>query len=486
MSHDDAGLRRWFGRDADDEPTQQIDQPEPTRRFGDQPTQHLGDHPNHRPTPAWPETRPEQAYGGQAYAGQQEFGGQQAHAGHHAQHGPPTAHGNHAQAYAPLHQTPFPPPQPHFSPQGSHPAPAATRPRARVLPAVAASALTALVIGGAAGYGGARLADGPTATGGGPIVAPTVARAPVPPAQGQADNVKVAERVLPSTVTIAYSSGGRSGTGSGFVIDDRGHIMTNNHVVEGAPGGRVTIQLQDGSERPATVVGRSPGYDLAVIRAEGSGLPAVDLGDSAAVRPGQPVVAVGAPLGLGGSVTAGIVSAVDRPLSVGGQNGTDESVAYINGIQVDAPINPGNSGGPLADGAGRIIGVNSAILTLGGATQDTQQGNIGLGFAIPINQAVDIGNQLITKGKAQVPIIGASVSGDRTGGGVRLSAVTPGGPAAAAGLTANDLVEAVDGRPVRTATELIVRIRTHRPGEVATLKIAGRGDVRVTLGSRDG
>ncbi|GAB3623543.1 hypothetical protein GCM10027418_16260 [Mariniluteicoccus endophyticus] len=466
--------------DLEPEPTEAIHRPEPTlvldeRTLVDQPAppghQVPPVHQLHQAQPAqqaWPAPgTSDQAFGGPGYA-----------------YAPPSATPS---AYLGYGQPSFPPqgvPTHEYSEPYAPVAKVEPRPRGRVLPAVVASAIVAALVGGAAGYGGAQLTDG--RSGGVPSSAPQIQQQPVPPAQSQADTVKVAERVLPSTVTIAYNSGGRSGTGSGFVIDDQGHIMTNNHVVEGASDGRVTIQLQDGTRRSAEVVGRSPGYDLAVIKADDpKGLPKVDLGDSASVRPGQQVVAVGAPLGLGGSVTAGIVSAVDRPLSVGNNQGTDDSVAYINGIQIDAPINPGNSGGPLADGAGRIIGVNSAILTLGGASQDAQQGNIGLGFAIPINQAVDVANQIMSTGKARFPVIGATISGDQSGG-VRLASIVAGGPAAQAGLRSGDVIEEVDGRIVRTATEMIVRIRAHKPGDTITLTVAGRGDVKVTLGGKEG
>ncbi len=301
------------------------------------------------------------------------------------------------------------------------------------------------------------------------------------------DTVEVAERLLESTVTIAYRSDTTGGTGSGFVIDAEGHIITNNHVIAGAAdgGAQLMVEFADGQRVEAQIVGRSPSYDLAVIRVDRHQGKPVELGDSAAVRPGQGVLAVGAPLGLGGSITAGIVSAVDRPFGVGDDATSDDTVrTYINGIQTDASINPGNSGGPLADSAGRVVGVNSAILTLGGGAPGNRGGNIGLGFAIPINQAKIIAEEILRDGQATYPVIGAAVAPNSEG--VRLSDVTPGGPAALAGLRSGDVVVAVGEKPVDTPTDLIVRVRSHRPGDRIDLIIRDRGPVTVTLDGKVG
>jgi putative serine protease PepD len=199
------------------------------------------------------------------------------------------------------------------------------------------------------------------------------------------------------------------------------------------------------------------------------------------------VIAIGSPLGLPGTVTAGIVSAKDRPVVVTGSQDADAPSAYINGIQTDAPINPGNSGGPLIDSRARVIGVNSAILTLGETRG--QSGSIGLGFAIPINQAMEIGKLLVADGKATYPVIGANVSNDDAAEGVRLTTVESGGPAATAGLQEGDVITTIDGKPVSSIQELIVTIRTHRPGERVTLEYQRGGSKRqaeVTLGSKEG
>jgi len=302
------------------------------------------------------------------------------------------------------------------------------------------------------------------------------------------NTVAVAKAVLPSTVMIRAVGGSSGSTGSGFGYDDSGHVVTNNHVVAGAAdGGRLQVILADGTRAPATLVGRSPSYDLAVLRVQRAGPKALPLGNSDATQIGQPVIAVGAPLGLPGTVTEGIVSAKDRPVVVSEDADADSPTAYINAIQTDAPINPGNSGGPLIDAGGRVIGVNSAILTLGG--NRTQSGNIGLGFAIPIRQAAEIADLLIAEGKATYPVIGADVDSTGATNGVRLSKVESGGPADRAGLNSGDLVTRINRQPVDTVEELIVAIRTHRPGEVVTLdyRRGGRSTTaRVTLGGREG
>ena len=372
---------------------------------------------------------------------------------------------------------------------------AARRPARLVL----ATALTALLVGGAAGYGGALLAGrtaGQVADPGtlaskqpttnpsqiaGSSTAPTAPPSRVSGGPGLT-TVQVAEAVLPGTVMIQAGSA----TGSGFVLDTAGRIMTNNHVVAAADGGRIRVVFADGRRLTATLLGRSPSYDIAVVQVRASGLQPLQIGDSDASRVGEPVIAVGSPLGLPGTVTQGIVSARDRPVAVSDADNADSPTAYIDAIQTDAPINPGNSGGPLIDSSARVIGVNSAILTLG--ISRSQAGNIGLGFAIPINQAIQIGQLLIKNGKATYPVIGASVAAAE-GGVVTLSAVDKTGPAAAAGLREGDIITKINGVPVDAAEQLIVAIRTHRPYEVVVLDYERgklHGQARVVLGSKEG
>ena len=356
------------------------------------------------------------------------------------------------------------------------------RRRPRPASLIAVAALTALVIGGAAGYGGATVAQrtgGQSVTTASPSAPPGVTRTPVPPAPPGANTVEVAKRVLPATVMI---QAGR-GTGSGFLIDRDGRIVTNNHVVaDAADGSRIRVIFSDGRRLNALLVGRSPSYDIAVIRVSGvASLQPLELGDSDQLQVGERVIAVGSPLGLPGTVTEGIISARNRPVMVSENAAADSPTAYINALQTDASINPGNSGGPLVDAGGRVIGVNSAILTFAASR------NIGLGFAIPINQAATIADLLIKNGKATYPVIGANVQDASSG--VQLTAVDAKGPAGQAGLRVGDLITKMDGQPVDTMEELIVSIRTRRPGEIVVLDYARGstpGQVRVTLGSKEG
>jgi len=379
-------------------------------------------------------------------------------------------------------------------PAPGYPPPQTPRRPMRSLGVVLVAGLTALVIGTAAGFGGSRLADlaapAPSAA---PLPrsTPGATRSPVAPPPARSNTVEVAKTVLPSTVMIrsrggsGTSSGGS--TGSGFILDTEGHIMTNNHVVAGsADGGRLEVVFTDGRTAQAKIVGRSPSYDLAVIKvAASASLVPMQIGDSDATQVGETVIAVGAPLALPGTVTEGIISSKDRPVVVNGSSNADSPSAYINAIQTDTPINPGNSGGPLVDGGARVVGVNSAILTLGQTSG--QSGNIGLGFAIPINQAIEIGELLIKDGKATYPVIGASVAS--ADDGVRLSTVEAGGPADDAGLAEGDIVTSIDSTPVADIEQLIVTIRTHRPGDVVKLRYrrdSAAREARVTLGGKEG
>ncbi|WP_333740648.1 S1C family serine protease, partial [Streptomyces sp. IBSBF 2806] len=311
----------------------------------------------------------------------------------------------------------------------------------------------------------------------------------------------VAARALPGVVTLHVSGGDESGTGTGFVLDSRGYILTNNHVVESArSGGGISVVFDGGQTVKAEVVGRDSGYDLAVVRVTGvKGLRPLSLGNSDDVRVGDPVVAIGAPFDLEGTVTSGIISARERPVVAGGGSGDTSDVSYVDALQTDAPINPGNSGGPLLDARGRVIGVNSAIRSGadGTDTSDAQGGSIGLGFAIPINLGRRVAEELINTGRAIHPVIGVSLDLDYTGDGALVSAtgadgdspVTPGGPGDRAGIRAGDVITEVDGRRVHTGGELIVRTRAHRPGDRLELTVerAGRElTLSLVLGSSDG
>ncbi|WP_047869746.1 trypsin-like peptidase domain-containing protein [Nocardiopsis sp. RV163] len=289
---------------------------------------------------------------------------------------------------------------------------------------------------------------------------------------------EVADTVLPSVVSIRTANGG----GSGVVISSDGQILTNAHVVAAAEGGPIEVLFNDGSSARAEVMGSDPVSDIAVIQAEGrNDLTPATLGDSEQVGVGAEVVAIGSPLGLSGTVTTGVVSALNRPVNTG-QSGQTSTV--INAIQTDAAINPGNSGGPLVNMNGEVIGVNTAIA---GVSQDS--GSVGLGFAIPINQVRPIAEQLVEDGSASYPAIEATITNSRVGG-AEIVEVTEGGAAAEAGLQAGDVVVSVDGEQVSTPDELIAQIRTRQPGEEVTLGVVPDGgsgseeQVTVTLGEQ--
>jgi putative serine protease PepD len=326
---------------------------------------------------------------------------------------------------------------------------------------VTTALLAGLVGGGVGALGVSALDDEPTAA------ATTVESLPVDAAPLRARNtsvVAVADALLPSVVQIKVRNGGQQGTGSGFVLDEQGHVVTNDHVVDLAGGdGQISVVLDDGDERRARVVGRSPSYDLAVIEvADAAALDPARMGSSGRLRVGEPVVAIGSPLGLTSTVTSGIISALSRPVRAGG---VGES-SYISAIQTDAAINPGNSGGPLVNFAGQVIGVNSAIATVGGS--DGKAGNIGVGFAIPIDQVRRTVQQLLEDGEAQYPVIGAAVQTESDSGAL-ITDVNADSPAADAGLRSDDLIVSVNGAPVADGVDLIVAIRQHQPGDVVVL-----------------
>jgi putative serine protease PepD len=296
----------------------------------------------------------------------------------------------------------------------------------------------------------------------------------------------VAATLLPSVVQLKVEGADNSdATGSGFVIDNAGHILTNNHVVAGAAkGGSIQVLTEKGKTSTARLVGRSPAYDLAVVQVVGLDAPSVQFGRSDLAIVGQDVVAIGSPLGLAGTVTSGIISAKNRPVTTGE---SADQTSYINALQTDAAINPGNSGGPLVDMNARVIGVNSAIATVRGA-EEGQSGNIGLGFAIPIDQARRTAQQLIANGVASYPVIGASVD-MQFEGGARVSAVNAGSPAARAGMRVGDVITAINNQAVDSAEALIVAIRTHQPGESVRLEYERSGKPReatVTLAQQIG
>ena len=296
----------------------------------------------------------------------------------------------------------------------------------------------------------------------------------------------IAARVSPSVVSIEVSRGNSGGSGSGFFLDNTGHILTNNHVISlvATAGASMRVQLANGKTYDAKLVGRDVAYDLAVIKIKVIDAPALQLGDSDAVQVGDGVIAIGSPLGLTGTVTSGIISAKNRPVTSG--SGTRES-SFINAIQTDAAINPGNSGGPLVDLSGAVIGVNSAIATTGSAFGG-QSGSIGLGFAIPINQARKTADQLIKNGSSTYPIMGVSLDITYNGTGAKIpdaaGSVTPNGPAERAGIKPGDVIIEIAGKAINTADEAIIKVRSFNVGDKIEIKFKRDGvtkDVSLVL-----
>jgi putative serine protease PepD len=310
---------------------------------------------------------------------------------------------------------------------------------------------------------------GPTPTVGAPALP-----APLP---GGGSIAGVADATLPSVVQVDVAGANAEATGSGFVLDRAGHVVTNSHVVaQAGDEGGITVVFDDESQMRASVVGRSPAYDIAVLQlAGGTDRRPAAMADLRRLRVGDTVVAIGAPLGLSSSVTSGIVSALDRPVTVGGAG----EVSYLNAIQTDAAINPGNSGGPLVNLRGEVVGVNSAIATLGGPFGGGS-GSIGVGFAIPIDQVLRTADQILRTGEASFPVIGASVDVNSRRDGARIIEVNAGSPAATAGLEDGDVVTRVDGQVVDDGIELIVAIRSHLPGETIAVVYRRDGQTRAT------
>ncbi|MFG3282700.1 S1C family serine protease [Streptomyces sp. NPDC048111] len=387
-----------------------------------------------------------------------------------------------------------------------HPAPRKKR-AGGLIAAVVVAALVAGGVGGAIGYFAADHEDG---NGSGST---TVSSSDTPKdfKRDPGTVAGVAANSLPSVVTIeAQGNDGEGGTGTGFIYDKEGHILTNNHVVASAAsgGGKLSATFSNGKKYDAEVVGRAQGYDVAVIKLKNApaNLKPLSLGDSDKVAVGDSTIAIGAPFGLSNTVTTGIISAKNRP--VASSDGQNSKASYMSALQTDASINPGNSGGPLINSAGAVIGINSAIQSAGtGGMGQSQAGSIGLGFAIPINQAKNVAEQLIKTGQPVYPVIGASVGIQQGGGGgaapgggtdgAQISAqgsgsqqpITPGGPADKAGLKPGDVITKFGDMPIDSGPTLISEIWTHKPGDQVPLTFKRNGKettVTITLGERRG
>lgn len=299
----------------------------------------------------------------------------------------------------------------------------------------------------------------------------------------------IVTKVFPSVATINVTSANGGGTGSGSIFKTTStlsYVVTNNHVIESAVGvgGTITVELDNGNQWPATIVGREPNYDLAVLRINKGNLPVIEIGDSSQMQIGDQVIAFGSPLGLDHTVTSGIVSSLNRPVVT--SDGGNSTESYVDAIQTDAAINPGNSGGPLTDSLGRMIGINVATATLGSISGSS--GSIGLGFAIPMNQAFRVMNEIINTGKATRPVLGVFFDQNFTSGkGAKISSVTPNEGAQKAGIPAGAIVTSINGVRITDYVSAIVRIRSFAPGAkitvVVTLPTGGSKTFNVTLGS---
>jgi putative serine protease PepD len=344
----------------------------------------------------------------------------------------------------------------------------------------------ALAVGGGLGAGIASAANSSTST---PAANTTTSGA----SSGQAsvcDVTSVANQVIPSVVTISARGAEGGGTGSGEVIKSDGYILTNNHVIAiAANGGSVEVQFADGQTVPATIVGRDPQTDLAVLKVDTSAkLKVIAIGSSSSVVVGQATVVIGAPLGLSGTVTSGIVSALERSIQVPGE---DNSAALLVGaIQTDAAINPGNSGGSMVNCSGQLIGIPTA----GAAVPNSPGGSIGLGFAIPVNLAMTIADEIISTGSVThayfglgaVPIPPSAAAQAGVPEGLYVQTVTPGGPAAKAGLRTGDVITKINGQPATSTVQLQELTLTMKPGATVQLEYSRGGQsatATVTLGA---
>ena len=428
--------------------------------------------PHPAPGPWAPPTWPQQPAHGQAAPGQQATG---------------TA--------APGHDT-----LPGQQPPLGHPGPAAPAPepprRAGRWRIGVAGLLAGALIGGGAGAGVALLADGSDGNSSGGST-PAAQNVTITNPEKATAVTAAAAKAAPSVVTVYVTGASGSGSGSGVVLSQDGYVLTNNHVVslDGAGSSVVSVRTSDGTLYDATVVGTQPVYDLAVLKLQGaSGLTPATFADSDDVQVGDLAVAIGAPLGLSDTVTDGIISAKGRAVATGS---TEGDATVIDALQTDAAINPGNSGGALVNGAGEVVGINTAIASVASAApgQSTESGNIGVGFAIPGNTAKRIAQELIADGKAEITYLGVSAQTaadpqqSEIGTGAQLVQVQPGTPAADAGLQAGDVVTAVGDRVVTTSTELTAAVRSASPGDQVTLTVRRGQDtqqLQVTLGASEG
>jgi putative serine protease PepD len=309
------------------------------------------------------------------------------------------------------------------------------------------------------------------------------------------DVTSVANQVIPSVVTISARGASGGGTGSGEIIKSDGYILTNNHVIAiAANGGSVEVQFSDGQTAAATIVGRDPLTDLAVLKVDTSAkLQPIAIGSSSSVVVGQAAVVIGAPLGLSGTVTSGIISALDRTIEVPGEN--DSSALLVSAIQTDAAINPGNSGGSMVNCSGQLIGIPSAGASVPSSSGESNGGSIGLGFAIPVNLAMTIADDIIATGSVThayfglgaVPIPSSAAAQAGVPEGLYIQTVAPGGPAAKAGLRTGDVITKIDGAPATSTVQLQELTVTKKPGGTVPVEYWRDGQsamATITLGAQ--
>lgn len=296
----------------------------------------------------------------------------------------------------------------------------------------------------------------------------------------------IATLVSPSVVSISVTTPTGGGTGSGVIYRSNSNtsfVITNNHVIDDAvQSGTVKVELNSGELETASIVGRDIAYDIAVLKINRGNLKVITEGNSSTLMIGEPVIAFGSPLGLSGTVTSGIVSALNRPVTTGSMN----TASFIDAIQTDAAINPGNSGGPLVDATGAIVGINSAIASLGSGST---AGSIGLGFSIPFNQAKRVVDEIIATGKSSRPFLGVNFDETYTGIGARIRTVIDGEAASRARIPAGSIIREIDGKKINDLISAIVRIRSYAPGEKIRIKVdlpgGGSDTFEVTLGKQD-
>ncbi|MEA5154069.1 S1C family serine protease [Raineyella sp.] len=453
-----------------------------------------GQTPGERPAPA-PESAQDQTHAagrGQAPYGQTTYGQ------------PQTPYGQPQAPYGPPWQSS---PQWPASGQAAAPTPGPGQLQPPHKPRSGSGRLVALVLVGALLGGGVGSAATLAATGMNNQVVTGGTTTPVVQGNGTAvDWATVAKSVEPAVVSITVTSGNNGAEGSGVILDTQGHIATNNHVVSGGQNGQISVTLNNNTIHKATIVGTDPGTDLAVIKLTDppSDLTPIAFGDVNKVAVGDPVMAIGNPLGLSGSVTTGIVSALHRPVRSSssenqqqspfsqGQTQSADTTVVTDAIQTSAAINPGNSGGALVNASGQLIGLTSSIATLG-SSSNSQSGNIGIGFAIRADQVRAVTNELINKGSATTPLLGVSTTdGVSTVGGqqvvgAEVKSVSSGSPAAKGGVRTGDVITGMDGVPITGSVSLAARVRSQQVGDTVTLDVsrdATTQQIKVTLAGK--